>query len=160
MALREFKEPSPTEASADAPKPKLNVLYVEDEDLNWEVAELHLRDKYKLTRAANSRDAFAFLAKEKFNAILMDIQLAKSDLNGIEITRILRGKYDQPIPDFARGIVATCPIIFLTAYSARYNRDELVSYGGTDMLVKPVNFVSLASILSRAMLQALMTRAH
>ena len=29
------------------------VLYVEDEDVNWEVAELSLRSKFNLTRAKN-----------------------------------------------------------------------------------------------------------
>ena len=41
--------------SAAAPREK--VLYVEDEDTNWEVAELSLRGRYDLVRARNARGA-------------------------------------------------------------------------------------------------------
>jgi hypothetical protein len=57
----------------------------------------------------------------------MDIQLAKSELNGIEITQIIRGTYAGIKPPCARTFPASAvSIIFMTAYSARYSKPELI----------------------------------
>ena len=84
MALSRF---NPTTSRTTAGTAR-SILYVEDEDTNWEVTEFALRDRYKLTRAQNSRDAFKLLSSNRYDLILMDIQLSGSELNGIEITRI------------------------------------------------------------------------
>lgn len=153
MALKEFLGTSEPEAAPN--RPRLSVLYVEDEDVNWEVALLHLEGKYLLTRATTSREAFDFLAQNKYHVILMDIQLGGSDLNGIEITQILRGTYDKPLPAQGYDVRVDTPIIFMTAYAARYPREELLMFGGDDLLVKPVNFVAVASVISRVILKSL-----
>lgn len=41
-------------------------------------------------------------------------------------------------------------MIFVTAYTARYSRRELIeSTGGNELMGKPVNFVALALTISR-----------
>ena len=128
------------------------VLYVEDEDVNWEVAELSLRSKFNLTRAKTAQEAFGLLATKTFDLILMDIQLMGSDFNGIEITQILKGRFDQAIPEYAQGITApNTKIIFVTAYSARYGKKELIEAGGDDLMTKPVDFTRLSLVMSRMM---------
>ena len=128
------------------------VLYVEDEDVNWEVAELSLRSKFSLTRAKTAQEAFRLLATKTFDLILMDIQLMGSDFNGIEITQILKGRFDQAIPEYAQGITApNTKIIFVTAYSARYGKKELIEAGGDDLMTKPVDFTRLSLVMSRMM---------
>ncbi len=135
------------------------ILYVEDEDSNWEVAVLGLRGSYELSRAINAREAFTWLAREKFAIILMDIQLSGSDLDGIAITEILKGKYRRPIPAYAEGITSPeTPVIFVTAYSARYNKELLKQVGGADLITKPVNFAKLSGAMSRYLTQAAMTK--
>ena len=127
------------------------VLYVEDEDVNWEVAELSLRSKFSLTRAKTAQEAFRLLATKTFDLILMDIQLMGSDFNGIEITQILKGRFNQAIPEYAQGITApNTKIIFVTAYSARYGK-ELIEAGGDDLMTKPVDFTRLSLVMSRMM---------
>ena len=127
-----------------------SVLYVEDEDVNWEVAELALRSKFQLTRAKTAEEAFKHLSTKSYDLILMDIQLMGSEFNGIEITQILRRKYDQEIPEYARGIHADATkIIFVTAYSARYGKKELIAAGGDDLMTKPVDFTRLSLVMSR-----------
>jgi CheY-like chemotaxis protein len=158
MALKELRDED-GEAGAPAPKPKHRILFVEDEDMNWEVGSLHLADKYQLMRAKNSMEVFQALGRHDFHAILMDIQLAKSDLDGIQITQALRGKLAGELPDYARAFKPVeLPIIFMTAYAARYTREFLLTVGGDDVLHKPVNFVSLASTLSRMVLRQLTRR--
>jgi CheY-like chemotaxis protein len=132
--------------------PKRNVLYVEDEDVNWFVAAPNLRDKYALCRARNAAEALAAIHAAQFDLILMDIQLASSGLDGINLTRVLRGTYPGFVseigkqqPEWTKDV----PIIFVTAYTARYSREELIAAGGSELIGKPVNFVALALTISR-----------
>lgn len=129
------------------------ILYVEDEDANWEVTQLSLRGKFRLQRARNAREAFTLIATETFDLILMDIQLGGSELNGIEICQCLTGQVVDSQPEYARDIRATCPIVFVTAYSALYTRDELLASGGKELVVKPVDFTHLLLVISRLMVQ-------
>ena len=131
----------------------IRLLYVEDEDINWEVSALNLSSRYSLTRAKTAEEAFSILRTDKFHAIMMDIQLANSALDGLAMTRILKGKESVvKIPPFAQGIQARdMPIIVVTAYSARYPRDEILSYGADELITKPINFTHLALSLSRCL---------
>ncbi len=138
------------EISAEKPRPSAplkRIVYVEDEDANWEVAELLLKKKFELTRARNAREAcVAIPAIADLYAILMDIQLSGSDLDGIELTRLLRGTLPQEKrPSYALGLpVSGVPIIFMTAYGARYTEDDLIKVGGNMLVTKPVDFVKLS----------------
>lgn len=130
------------------------ILYVEDEDANWNVAELHLRDKYKIKRAKNATEAFSLLSSEPFNLILLDIQLAGSTHDGIEICRILKRHPEQSIPSDARNLKCEeIPIVFVTAYSERYSKDFLLQVGGDDVVNKPVDFTRLTLVSSRLIIR-------
>ena len=132
------------------------VLYVEDEDLNWEVTESSVRDRYQLTRARNADEAVRVLNKRTFDLILMDIQLAGSELDGLELTMALRGRDGarrsvggMPIPKL------NTPIVFVTAYSARYAREDLLSSGGSDLVTKPISVTGLLLVMGRLSMRAL-----
>ena len=128
-----------------------NILYVEDEDMNWNVTELHLRGKYKLKRARTSTETFDILAKEKFDLILLDIQLAGSEYDGIEICKMLKKRPGQYLPSAAHRLKCQdVPVVFVTAYAARYTKDELIKKAGADDVVtKPVDFNRLRLVTSR-----------
>lgn len=129
---------------------RLQVLYVEDEDANWELTANELGREFAIVRAKDAREAFHRLAQQRFDLVLMDIQLSGSDLDGIAITRICRRKYGDPIPVYARNLrTVDEPIVFVTAYSACYTKESLVAAGGDDMTTKPVDFSSLRAVLSR-----------
>lgn len=130
-----------------------NILYVEDEDANWEVTQLSLRGKFQLTRARDAREAFAALVRTPFDLILMDIQLGGSEMNGIEIARALTGQSDRALPEYAKGVATLAPIVFVTAYSAIYGREELLASGGKELVVKPVDFTQLLLVVSRLLVQ-------
>jgi CheY-like chemotaxis protein len=155
MRLKSFQAGGEQQQPDNAPsgRLKLRVLYVEDEDINWQIAAPSLRDKYNLHRAKDARDAVNLIKAEKYDCILMDIQLVNSYLDGIQLTQVLRGRYSGTLPDFARELppwVFDVPIIFVTAYTARYSRDDLVQgSGGSELMGKPVNFVALALTISR-----------
>lgn len=130
------------------------VLYVEDEALNWEVVELRLGQRFALKWAKSAEEACAEVRAQKgdFLAILMDIQLSGSALDGIQLTRVLRGKADPAtLPAYARGLPkVTCPIFFVTAYGDLYSGPSLTEAGADGWLPKPVDFMKLLTLLARA----------
>jgi CheY-like chemotaxis protein len=127
------------------------VLYVEDDDENWQVAQLRLEPDFETVRARDAQQACSLLRTRAsdFMVILMDIELRGSDLNGIELTELLRGKrLNKELPDYARGLPTfTAPIIFVTAHNARYTDVELMLFGADRVIPKPVNFETLTFAL-------------
>lgn len=130
--------------------PRPLVLYVEDEDQNWEVTELRLSTRYTLLRAKSSTEALEQLRKATgLYAILMDIQLHGSELDGIQLTRYLRGLLPEAQwPNGAPPPKVTVPIIFVTAYGSRYSPEELQAAGGDLVVTKPVDFLKLTLALA------------
>jgi CheY-like chemotaxis protein len=128
------------------------VLYVEDDDDNWDVAQLRLDQHHALLRAANSQEACARVLElgKRISMILMDIELRGSELNGVELTELFRGRtLQRELPADARGLpVVTNPIIFVTAHGARYSDVELMLFGVDLVVPKPVNFESLRLALT------------
>ncbi|MET0343297.1 MAG: response regulator [Polyangiales bacterium] len=130
---------------------RARVLYVEDDDENWQVAQLRLEPDFEIVRAKDALEACSLLKTRgsDFIVILMDIELRGSDLNGIELTELFRGKrLNKDLPDYARNLPTfTAPIIFVTAHNARYTDVELMLFGADRVIPKPVNFESLTFAL-------------
>ena len=130
------------------------ILYVEDDDENWDVADLRLAGTYDMLRAKGSRDACELIRArhDVIDVVLMDIELRGSELNGIELTELFRGKRpSKPVPHYADNLpLVSKPIIFVTAHGARYSDVELMLFGADKVIPKPVNFnqlnLALASI--------------
>ena len=121
------------------------ILYVEDNDTNYLVAEGMLGDIFNLTRASNARNFVDTVNTEHFDLILMDIELAGSELDGIELTRLMRGRLEDA-PDFTSSVATfSTPIIFITAHTAMYSPEVLREHGADAVLRKPVNPDELAS---------------
>jgi CheY-like chemotaxis protein len=133
-------------------KPLANILYVEDEDANWQVTELHLRGKYNLKRAVNSSEALAALEREHFDLLLLDIQLKGSELDGIQLCRAIRAGLRSDAA--RREAIMQMPIVFVTAYSARYDKPALIEAGGDDVVTKPVDYTRLLLVSSRLLVRA------
>ena len=129
------------------------VLYVEDNDDNWHVAKLRLSDGYELVRAVDAREACRVLRARgaELSAVLMDIELRGSDLNGLELTELLRGKRPRATaPEFARDLpTLAAPIIFVTAHGAKYTDATLLAAGGEKVIAKPVDFGALSLALTQ-----------
>lgn len=143
-----------TPKPAAAPLHRELLLYVEDDENNWRVAELRLGKAYELLRAENAEAACRVLRARGADlaAILMDIELRGSELNGVELTKLIRGKrLDRALPLYAQQLPAFphTPIIFVTAHGAKYSDAELVFSGGDKALAKPVDFGALSIALTQ-----------
>jgi CheY-like chemotaxis protein len=142
--------------TALAPKSRPLVLYVEDNDDNWHVTELRLGRSYQLLRASTDRAACEILTQQNnFYAILMDIELGGSRLNGIELTKLIRGTLSHAaLPEYARNVPRIdVPVLFVTAYGNAYDRKELLAAGADDVLLKPVEFTRLNLALANLHIQ-------
>jgi CheY-like chemotaxis protein len=139
-------------ASKGSERKRSLVLYVEDEPENREVAELRLRRSYDLLLAATDEIACTMLRERgpELSAILMDIQLKGSILDGIELVKLVRGTLPEgKKPPWAKNVpvLPDLPIFFVTAYGARYAEAELLAVGAQKLVTKPVNFSELTLAL-------------
>ncbi len=105
------------------------VLVVEDNSINQQIAcEILEQAGISVKIAGNGREAVAaFEAGEKFDAVLMDIQMPVMD--GYEASRRIR-----QIRNFSE-----IPIIAMTAYAMASEREECLASGMNDHVAKPVN---------------------
>ncbi|MET0385688.1 MAG: response regulator [Polyangiales bacterium] len=137
-------------------EPRKLVLYVEDDEANREVASARLAKGYQVVLAVDDREACKAVLEHgaQLSLILMDIELQGSALNGIDLTRLFRGKPSAVIaPSYAVGMTPIdTPILFVTAYGERYDRSELLAAGGDEIIQKPVDFVALHTAMARAYL--------
>jgi CheY-like chemotaxis protein len=152
------------DAKPHTPSPRARelLLYVEDNDDNWQIAELRLRQSYEVLRARDSREACAILESRgrELEVILMDIELRGSDLNGVELVELIRGKRARgSLPDYARSLVSlSTPIFFVTAHGAKYTEDFLLAHGADRVISKPVDFGALALALTHLHLARIATK--
>jgi CheY-like chemotaxis protein len=118
--------------------PPMTILIVEDNEVN----RLFLRRAlvtagHKVGEAENGRHALAKLKDSHFDLVLMDIQMPEMD--GVEATRRIRsGKHGR----------ADIPIIALTAYAMKGDREKFLENGMDGYVTKPVDFGELAKTIA------------
>jgi len=146
---------------SERPKKRPPLLYVEDNDDNWHVTELRLGRSYDLVRAKTDREACKILAEPRnLYAILMDVELSGSRLNGIQLTQLIRGTLpDSGLPEYARKVpLLEVPVLFVTAYGNAYPRSDLLACGADDVLGKPVNFTQMNLALANLYINRVLVR--
>ncbi|PKV50571.1 signal transduction histidine kinase [Aquimarina sp. MAR_2010_214] len=100
------------------------VLIVDDNKINQIVTQNILKKKgYTCNIANNGMDAIKMLKNEKFDLVLMDINMP--EMNGLEATKVVR--------TFNPNI----PIIALTAVEEGEIRNQALSVGMNDVIIKP-----------------------
>ncbi len=136
------EQPSEEEQPAGAhPLPALRILLVEDNALNLKVLQELLQEQgHAAVGAATGREALAAIEKDRFDVVLMDVQLPEMD--GVETTRRIRsGQCGVNAPDI--------PIVALTAYAMQGDRERFMEAGMDDYLAKPITVKELKDILVR-----------
>lgn len=134
------------------------VLYVEDDENNVEVARLRLEPKFELLSAATDREACVLLRAHgpRLLAVLMDVELRGSTLDGLRLTRVIRGLLrPELVPEFARGLPEVhAPIFIVTAYGEQYPTPMVLEAGAEGAFYKPVDFVKVAEAMAAASARA------
>lgn len=118
------------------------ILLVEDNDLNRMVAQNSLQYfNCKITEAENGVEAIEILKKQKFDIILMDIQMPEMD--GIEATKIIREELE-----------IKTPIIALTANAFKTEIEKCKKAGMNDYITKPFEENTLLETISKNLIKS------
>ena len=121
---------------------KEKILIVEDNPRNMRLIEMTLRAKnYTLLKATDGEEALDMAMREQPDLIIMDIQLPK--VNGLEVTKKLR-----ETPAFSH-----IPIIGVTAYAMKGDKERVIESGCDAYLSKPINTRELPEVIVEMLLQ-------
>ena len=113
------------------------ILIVEDNPQNMKVELMALRPHgYILLQATDGEEALQIAMRDKPDLIIMDIELPK--VSGLEVTGRLR-----QMPDFRHT-----PIIAVTAYAMRGDKEKAIEAGCNAYLSKPINTRELPKVVA------------
>ena len=124
---------------------RTKVLVAEDNATNQTIiSHMLARMGAQFEIAADGVEALQWLERETFDLALIDIEMPR--MNGIEVIRTLRAN---------RHLHSTMPVIAITAYVLRANRDAIYAAGADAILAKPLAGLdtfglAIASALARA----------
>ncbi len=117
---------------------KKKILIVEDNPQNMRLVEMTLRrGGYALLKATDGEEALDLATREQPDLIVMDMQLPK--ISGLEITKRLR-----QLPAFNH-----VPIIALTAYAMKGDREKFIEAGCNAYVSKPINTRELPEMVAK-----------
>ena len=118
----------------------LRVLVVDDNPVNRSVAAGMLeRQGHRVVLASNGREAVAAARGQRFDLILMDLQMP--ELDGLAATARIR--------EAERNLGRRTPIVAMTARAAEDDRARCLAAGMDDYVSKPVSRHQLLSAIAR-----------
>lgn len=112
-------------------KKTINILLAEDDLANQELIKAFIEDYEWIMDIANTgNEALSYARENSYNIILMDIQMP--ELNGFDVTKKIREE---------EQLTKThTPIIALTAYAMKNDREKCLNAGMDDYLSKPIDY--------------------
>lgn len=120
---------------------RLKILLAEDNIINQKLALKTLEKRgHHVTLVSNVLEAIDALAKERFELVLMDVQMPGMD--GLETTKCIR-EGEKQAGD--RHI----PIVAMTANAMKGDRERCLSAGMNDYVAKPINAMELFAVMER-----------
>ncbi|MCP5495618.1 MAG: PAS domain S-box protein [Leptospiraceae bacterium] len=103
-----------------------HILIVEDDPINMEVIQILLEPLYgNIDYAETGEDAIDLVKQSHYDIILLDIQLP--DKSGVEVMREIR------------AIKNEIPILAITAFAMRGDKERFLQEGFDDYISKPLN---------------------
>lgn len=111
---------------------KKNILVVEDNELNYRLAEYILtQNGYAVEWACNGKECLEKIKQTGYAGILMDVHMP--ELDGVAATKIIRQTYSKEV----------LPIIGVTADEEKTELDVLIQAGMNGHLSKPYHIETL-----------------
>lgn len=100
------------------------ILTVDDEAMNNKIIAHIMKDEpmYEVIAANSGREALAFLERQHFDLILLDVKMPEMD--GIETLKFIREKYETPV-------------VFMTSDKTLEISKEFAEIGSDDYITKP-----------------------
>ncbi len=116
-----------------------NILIVEDNPVNIIILKKILEAICTINSARSGLQAIKMLEENKYDLVLMDINLGTDELSGIDILKKIR-KNDT---------LKNMPVIAITAYSYDEILVDFLEEGFTDLLPKPVGKEQLLAVVHK-----------
>jgi CheY-like chemotaxis protein len=126
---------------------KYNVLIVEDDQTTRDLLIIFVSENYYATEASTGEDAIEFAKGRKYDAVLMDISL--NGINGLDAAKIIR-----LLPGYENT-----PIIAVTAFAMRGDKEKFLQGGCTDYLSKPFAKKTIIELLQKAINESLVKQS-
>jgi CheY-like chemotaxis protein len=110
------------------------ILLVEDQFINQKLMKSVLeKGGYEVTGIGDGESALELLRNNKYDIILMDIQMP--ELNGYEVAKRFR--------EMEKETGSFTPILAMTANSLAGDREKSLEAGMDDYIAKPLNMVEI-----------------
>ena len=119
----------------------LDILLVEDSVVIRTVLA-RLLEKHNVVMACNGKEAVTMMGKERFDIVLMDVQMPEMD--GLEATAVIREREEG----------YRTPIVAMTASTMTDDRDQCLAAGMDGYIAKPIQPEELRRTIER------LTQAH
>jgi len=116
-----------------------NILHVEDDMLGRKVVKVLLKKECNVTDVEDGETALALASKQKYDLVLMDINLR--GISGIETAQAIRS-----IPGYE-----DTPIVAVTAYAMVGDKEKFLQNGCSHYLSKPFTKESLIKVIQEAL---------
>ena len=107
---------------------KKKILIIEDNIESQLIYKVYLRSIYSVEFADTGESGLELLKANKYNLLLLDINLP-GQLNGEDVLKAIRN--NLKIPDF--------PVIVITAYALKGDKEKFLQQGANNYLAKPVD---------------------
>ncbi len=121
--------------------PPLRILLAEDNEVNQMLAvRLLEKNGHTVVAAVNGREALQALANQKFDVVLMDVQMPEMD--GLTATAAIRARERG-------GGGGHLPIVALTAHAMKGDRERCLAAGMDAYVTKPLRAQELFDVLAR-----------
>ena len=117
------------------------IVIIEDNKKNLELfkAVLGMIQNLEISAAENGKDGLKLIKSEEPDIILLDIQLP--DIKGTDICKELR-KMDK---------FKTTPIIAVTSFAMKGDKNRIIEAGFNDYLSKPLNIIDFRKKIQNLM---------
>jgi len=134
--------PEAVAAKAEPGLPKLRVLAAEDNPTNQLLLAAILEPLgVELTLAADGAEALETFAGERFDVVLMDVQMPV--MNGVDAAQAMRALE-------VRNGLAPTPILAVSANVMRHQIEEYLAAGMNGFVAKPIEMTALVAALDTA----------
>ncbi|MBD2340784.1 response regulator [Calothrix sp. FACHB-156] len=134
----EIKTEAPTETRNNPASSQPLILLAEDNEANVLTITQYLQAYgYRIVLANNGVEAVAIAKAQRPNLILMDVQMPEMD--GLEATRQIRADIN----------IAQIPIIALTSFAMRSDREQILAVGVDSYMAKPVSLKELVAEIAK-----------
>ncbi len=116
------------------------ILLVEDDLVSRDMLNIILKKKgFQIVTVENGNDAISAFEKEKFDLVFMDINMPL--LDGYAATSIIRSKESN--------MNIHTPIIAMTAYALKGDKERCIQAGMDDYISKPISYEKIMEIIQK-----------